>query len=287
MKLLVLCITLLFSVTENPSTSSILEYQFLDALEKKIITTAISGNPDSPHYVQPIAITLTNNSAETIKVTIPNGQMFTSKNVQDIIVTQEELIALAPKEIKTLPLYGMCIQQNESGSNDQEIYIPGGLASGNLAKLSKEIEQRKDFNTLGQYSIWSITDGVHLNSISGFDEAEALYLKTFTAGLLNVPVPLYDADDYLTNYHDDGLITTSATGKFKFYFSSESDVTIAMFDENDIVVRELYNNPTTPKGTHDLEFKFDVEVFRDKVYYVRLIRNGEIKINMTMKPREG
>jgi len=255
------------------------------AIEKKMITSKVSGNPDSPHYIQPILISLTNTSAETIKVTIPNGQIFTSDSVQDVIVTQEELLTLAPKETKDLPLYAMCIQQYESGANDLETYAPGGIATGHLAELTQEIENRKDFNTLGQYSIWAITDDVHLNTISGYDEEEALYLKTFTAGLLNVPVPEYDPEDYLTNYNDDGLITRSATGKFKFYFSSESAVTIAMFDENDIIVRELYNNPNTAKGNHDLEFKFDVSVYQDKVYYVRLIRDGEIKINMTMKPR--
>lgn len=285
MKTFALLITLIFSVSNTPTVTTISNYDFLDALEKSLITSEVNGNADSPHYIQPVVITLTNTSAETIKVTIPNGQIFTSDSVQDVIVTQQELITLVPKESKSLPLYAMCIQQYESGANDLETYAPGDIATGHLAELTQEIENRKDFNTLGQYSIWAITDGVHLNTISGFDEEEALHLKTFTAGLLNVPVPEYDVDDYLTNYNDLGLITRSATGKFKFYFSSESAVTIAMFDENDIVVRELYNNPNTSKGNHDLEFKFDIEVYQDKVYYVRLIRDGEIKINMTMKPR--
>jgi len=285
MKTFALLITLIFSVSNTPSVTTIASYNFLDALEKNVITSEVKGNADSPHYIQPVVITLTNTSTETIKITIPNGQIFTSELVQDVIVTQEELLTLAPKETKNLPLYAMCMQQYESGANDLETYTPGGIATGHLAELAEEIENRKDFNTLGQYSIWAITDGGHLNNISGFDEDEALHLKTFTAGLLEVPVPEYDPDDYLTNYNDNGLITRSATGKFKFYFSSESAVTIAMFDENDIIVRELYNNPNTPKGKHDLEFKFDTEVYQNKVYYVRLIKDGEIKINMTMKPR--
>jgi hypothetical protein len=287
MKILALCITILFSVAENPTTTSISEYQFLDALEKKVLISKVLGNPDSPHYVQPIQITLTNTLDTAVKVTIPNGQTFTSNEVQDVIVTQEELIALGPKESKTVPLYAMCMQQYESGSNELVSYTPGTIAQGNLATLAKEIEERKDFNTLGQYAVWVLTDENQLNNISGFDEEEALYLKTYTANLLDVPVPENDPDDYLTNYNDTGLITRSATGNFKFYFSSESAVTIAMFDENNIVVRELYNNPNTPKGKHDLEFKFDVEVYQDKVYYVRLIKDGEIQINMTMKPRNG
>jgi hypothetical protein len=287
MKIFALLITLIFSVSNTSSPTINSTYDFLDALEKNLINSEVIGNEDSPHYMQPVIITLSNTTNTSIKVTIPNGQTFTSDSVQDLIITREELITLAPKESKTLPLYAMCTQQYESGTNALETYEPGSIATGHLADLAQEIEIRKDFNTLGQYSIWAITDSSDLNTISGFDEEEALYLKTFAANLLNVPVPEYDEDDYLTNYNDNGLITTSATGKFKFYFSSESAVTIAMFDENDIVVRELYNNPITPKGNHDLEFKFDIEVYRDKIYYVRLIKDGEIKINMTMKPREG
>ena len=287
MKTVALLIILIFSVSNTPFPTATSTYDFLDALEKNLITSEVIGNEDSPHYVQPLMITLSNTTDTSLMVTIPNGQTFSSDSVQDLIITRTELITLAPKESKTLPLYAMCTQQNESGANVMETYTPGSLATGDLADLAQEIESRNDFNTLGQYSIWAITDGVHLNTISGFDKEEALYLKTFTANLLNVPVPEYDADDYLTNYNDDGLITRSATGKFKFYFSSESAVTIAMFDENDIVVRELYNNPFTPKGNHDLEFKFDMEIYRDEIYYVRLIKDGEIKINMTMKSREG
>ena len=150
-----------------------------------------------------------------------------------------------------------------------------------------EIEKRKDFNTLGQYAVWTITDGDHLNNISGFDMDEALHLKTFVANLIGVPVPEYDPDNYLTNYEDNGLIERAVKSRFKFYFSEESAVTIAMFDENDIVVRELYNNPNQAAGTHYFEFEYDVEVYTDKAYYVRLIRDEEIKVSMKMEPRQG
>jgi hypothetical protein len=211
----------------------------------------------------------------------------TSEEIQDVVITREELITLAPKKQRSLPLYAMCVQQSNSGANGFETYELGGMATGTLAKLTQEIEKRKDFNTLGQYAVWAITDGDDLNDISGFDLEEALYLKTYVAGLLGVPVPEYDPEDYLTNYQDTGLVQRAVKSRFKFYFSEESAVTIAMFDEDNIVVRELYSNPNEAAGTHYLEFEYDVEVYTDKAYYVRLIRDEEIEVSMKMEPRQG
>ena len=48
---------------------------------------------------------------------------------------------------------------------------------------------------------------------------------------------------------------------------------------------ELYNNPQQQPGNETLQFAFDMEVYRDKIYYVRMIVDGEIKINLTMQPK--
>jgi hypothetical protein len=257
------------------------------ALEKGLVNITITGNDESPHYAKPLLITISNLKNETIQIRIPNGQLFTSEDpeFQDIIVNKEELITLKPGESLERSLHGMCIQQSNGAPGSSSMYRLNGLAQGNLATLTREIEKSGNFNTLGQYAIWTLTDNQHLNNISGFDIKEAERLKTFVAGLLNVPVPEYDPNDYLTNYANDGLIKRSATGRFKYTFSEKSSVTIAMFDEDNIVVRELYNNPNETPGKHELEFKFDTEVYQNKAYYVRMIVDGEIKINMKMEPR--
>lgn len=289
MKTIFLFCSLLFSVSNPPLITDSTPLDLRSASEANKIEISVTGNRESTHYMMPIEISITNTTDHDLTIRIPNGQIFTttSEEVQDVIITREEMIALAPKQQRTLPLYAMCVQQSNSGANELETYELGEMAGGNLAKLTSEIEKRKDFNTLGQYAVWTLTDGDDLNSISGFDMKEALYLKTFVADLMGVPVPEYDPNDYLTNYEDSGLIQRSVKSRFKFYFTEESAVTIAMFDEDNIVVRELYNNPNEAAGEHYLEFEYDVGVYTDKTYYVRLIRDEEIKVSMKMEPRRG
>lgn len=259
----------------------------LTAIEDGSVSATIVGNDESPHYIQPLMIALSNRTDKDLDIRIPVGQFFHSDSidVQDVMIVKEELISLSPKSTATKALTGLCIQQSNRAPSSEYRYNPGTLAEGNLAALAHEIAKGKNFNTLGQYAVWVLTDDDDLNNISGFDMDESLHLKTFVANLLNVPVPVYDPEDYKHNYQDTGLIKRAATGKFKFTFVETSAVTIAMFDEDGIVVRELYNNPNEKAGTHDLEFKFDIEVYRQKAYFVRMIVDGQIKIDMKMEPR--
>ena len=283
-------IVLVFAVlsiaaTRNPSVEP--TFDLNAALEKGYVDVAITGNPGSSHYLKPIIVELHNLRSEPISVRIPNGLQFYAPDVQDVIVTKEEMIALGPNESTSHEIYAMCTQQSLSASNSDSNFKVGAIATGDLAELTAEIQRSANFNTLGQYAIWAFTDEQELNSISGFDMEEATRLKTFVANLMEVPVPEYDPDDYLTNFHDDGLIQRAIKSKFRYRSLGGAKISIAMFDDEDRLVRELYNNPHVSGGEHEFEFQFDAEVYRDKAYFIRMIVDDEIKINMKMEPRNG
>lgn len=286
MRVTLLCFFIIsLGIAQNPNVNTV--YDLASAIENNWLHLEVTGYENSTHYTKPIIATITNTTKNPLNISIANGQIFRAEDstVQDIVIVKEELIALKTKETKKVPLYGMCIELSNSGNNLETQFYLDGKAEEKLLKLTQEIEKRKDFNTLGQYAVWALTDDENITSISGFDESEALHLRTFVATLLGVPVPLQDPNDYETNYHNDGLIKRAAESKFKFTFSEDSAVSIAMFDENNMVVRELYHNPNVKAGYHELAFKFDVSVYQNKAYYVRMIVDEEIKINMKMEPR--
>jgi hypothetical protein len=281
--LFALLIVLTGSTPMPPSST----YDLSTAIENGWITASFSGNDESPHYYQPVTVTLSNSTGKPLTIRVLNGQTLTSNNpeLQDIVVTQEELIAVGANRKVTKPLFAMCIQRSNGGGNDGEQYQLGAITNGNLSALTQEIAKRKAFNTLGQYAVWALTDDSDIRHISGIDQDEATYFKQYVANLLDVPVPEDDPDDYLTNYDESYVIHRTVGGRFKYGFSKPSAVTIGMFDDRDIIVRELYNNPNTEPGTHELSYEFDAEVYTNEVYYIRLIIDGQIKVNFKMKPR--
>lgn len=295
MKSVLILLIAIFPFTNYQPKKEVKTYDLATAIEQKLVEYNVTGNSESPHYYEPIRITLKNKSNAALQIRIPNGQKFesVSPDIQDVITTQEELIALSEEKTITKPLLGMCIQQHNSAPNSKEDYKLGSLATGHLAKLTQEIQIKEAFTINAQYAIWSLDDPDNLYSIDGFDQEEALHFQSFTANLLGVslkqdPLNEYDAIDNNeedSNYDNRYLVKRKVGGKFKYKFSKTSAVTIGMFNDQDIVVKELYNNPETKPGEHFLSYEFDTNAYTDDVYYIRLIINGQIKINYEMKSK--
>jgi hypothetical protein len=266
--------------SNNPET-----YDLASAVENNLIICTITGNNESTHYYQPLSIDIKNLTDKEIIITIPNGQKFKSEDNQDIVITREEMIAVSGKESTKKPIFGMCIQKYNPAPDGNEIYTIGGLATGNLASLTTEIQKQEAFNTLGQYAIWTLTDDNTLTDIDGFDIKEASYLREYVADLLDLPLPEIVPSNFMPEDSEPTLTKRSVEGKFRYKFSKTSAVTIGMFNDKNIIVKELYNNPTTKPGEHHLSYEFDTMIYPDDVYYIRLIIDGQIKLNMEMKTR--
>ena len=266
--------------SNNPET-----YDLATAVEKNLIRCTITGNDESPHYYQPISIDITNLTDKEIIITIPNGQKFKTEKNQDIVITREEMIAVSGKGSVKQPMFGMCIQKYNAAPDSNEIYTIGGLATGNLASLTTEIQKQEAFNTIGQYSIWTLTDDNTLTDIDGFDVKEASLMREYVAELLDLPVPEIVPSNFIPEESEPILTKRSVGGKFRYKFSKTSAVTIGMFNDKNIIVKELYNNPTTKPGEHHLSYEFDTMIYPDEIYYIRLIIDGQIKLNMEMKNR--
>jgi len=284
-KLLVLFIAITILSGSKPVNNT---YDLKTAIDKKLVTCKFSGNLESPHYYQPLVIDITNLTNKEITIRIPNGQKFITDttDTQDVIITQEELIALSPKKKVVKPLFSMCIQEYKSASYEGTTFKLGEIASGNLKKLTQEIEKTKSFNTIGQYSVWAITDDFPLDEIDGFNEKEGVHYQNYMAKLLNAPVPSVQPEKYKTYYETTKTLTRSVVGKFKYDIHNQSNITIGLFNEQDIIVRELYNNPKQETGEHLFNYAFDLTSYQDPRYYIRLIINGTIKVSLKMEPRK-
>jgi len=279
-KIILLFVVFAVCVSNKPSSTTKI-YELDWAIAHKIINCEFRGNNESPHYYQPIVANITNLTNTPIQIRIANGLTFkaSSEGRQDVVITQEELIAIASHKNIEKPLFGMCIEKYNKAPRVEEIYTPSSMASKNLNLLTKEIEKQKYYDTAGQNAVWNLTDNGTLADIAGYDIEAGAPLRNFMAKLLGIPedqIPVFPA-------LEETLITRTVGGKFKYKCLKTSAITIGMFNDDDIIVKELYNNPETPAGVHKLAYEFDTLVYPDDVYYIRLIIDGQIKINFKMK----
>jgi hypothetical protein len=282
MLLLVAAVTLCLSLTPSKTPKT---YDLQWAIENKLISCEFRGNDESPHYYQPLVVEIKNLTSKELNIKIPTGLKFKSKaeEYQDIIVTQEALIAVLKNGEAQLPLFGMCTEKYNSAPSAGELYLPDGMAVGNLNLLAAEIEQQKAFDYAGQNAIWNLTNDGILEDIAGYAFDAGAPLQSYVADLLNIP---NNNNTPAVAAIQETLVKRNAGGNFRYKFSKTSAVTIGMFNDKDIIVRELYSNPETPPGEHRLSYEFDTLQYPDDVYYIRLIINGQIKINFEMKSRQ-
>jgi hypothetical protein len=284
MKKIILLFAVVALCASNKPANNVKIYDLEEAIANKLISYEFRGNNESPHYYQPLVANITNRTSEAINIRIPNGFTFKSNSTdhQDIIITQEELIAIDHHKSLEKPLFGMCIEKYHIAPNASELYTPNGMTNTTLNLLTTEIEKRKAYDYAAQNAIWNLTNDGTLSDIAGYDIAAGAPLRAYIAGLLDLPEDQMPED---VAQSEDQLIKRTAGGNFRYKFSNTSAVTIGMFNDKDIIVKELYHNPETPAGEHRLSYEFDTLQYPDEVYYIRLIINGQIKINFEMKPR--
>lgn len=259
--------------------------KFNDPNLKNRVEFQITGNPDSPHYVRPLLLKATNISAVPITFQIDNGMMLNPEDdgFQPIVITREELIALKPGQKVVTELYGMCTEASLMAPLDEIVYHPGGMADTGLVKLTSRIGKDSLHNIEAQFAVWGIADDMPIDDIAGFDTTLVNDLVEIVAEVTGQMIPEPPAeDDYRRNYYSRNF-SRKMGGEFKCTYYDTRSVSIAMFNKDGVVVRELYNNPQMPPGHHVLEFEFDATHFNDEYYFIRVIDDGEVSINMKIE----
>lgn len=248
------------------------------AIQLKNLKCKIHGNSSSTHYLEPIVVELTNNSTETVTINIDNGDLFVpiDSSKQTIVVTENDILVLKPKQQQTFKIKGMCTERMDATGNDETIYIYKQGNNSNLIKLTAFINSKKYQTSAAQYAVWTLINNDEINSIYAADSTEENDLKKFMANLTGKTFAVR-TKDYKYNYY--APPKEKVGGNFEYSFTQPQNIQIAMFDENGILVRELFNQKNVPAGTHKLNFEYDSSVYTDAVYYFKLIVGNEVLVN--------
>lgn len=253
-----------------------------EAVQKNLVSYSFSGNGESPHYVRPLIAKLTNKSSKPIQVEIGSGLEFEAGDAgyQNLVVTNSRSIYLAPGKEEEVPLYAMCTEPADKAPRAESVYKLKPEKNTRLSNMARYIEEHKMHNPNGQQAVWCVSSGKDIASIGGFDTAEVRSLQRHVAKLTGRPLPPPPApDDYEHNYYAAPREHVSYKGVMNFRFSESHSISIGLFNERDVLVRELYNNPAEPAGMRKVEYAFDNTVYTDPVYYVRLVKDGDILMN--------
>ncbi len=253
------------------------EYTLYQALSSSLITADVEVNENSSHYHKPFKIKLKNISGRGLKIKLENGTKLEPEDskFQNFIIVQEQLLSIAPNQTESKEVRAMCLESHDRAPLKSSNYHFSGKGNDKLKGLTQLIEQNGLYSYMGQNAVWAVADGKSARDISGYHYQDGLRLIKYVANLNGEELPPAPAaDDYERNFQ---ATVTKATvgGAFAFSASFPMAVEIALFNEDNTVVRELFNNKETPPGEHKVEYSFDHSVYTDDFYTVRMIADGE------------
>lgn len=257
-------------------------YTLREAVLGGKVSATYTANPDATHYTRPLKLVLVNLTSEQVKVTVENGTMFYPEDsaYQNLIVTCAGSVQLGPKQKKETALYAMCTESGDGAPSGGMTYALGQAADEKLVGLSRLLEEKKWFDITGQKAVWAMADPEGtIASVYGPDKTQVETLRKYLHDNTGKRMPTAEELSYENDYYAEPRMDMKIEGTIGFNFSWPASVSIALFNTDNVVVRELYNNPSVTPGEHRVNYAFDNSVFTDSVYYARLVCDGEVRIN--------
>lgn len=251
-----------------------------EALSKNLVEVNIQTNETGTHYSAPFIMEVNNLSNKALDLELENGYLLEPADVEEqtMIVTNRILASLGPKEKKEMFVNAMCIEQHDAAPDQNSRYTFADLASPELRKLSAFIEENKRFEPDAQFLMWDLADGIYdKEEISDFyiDEGGSVWVLDQDEERLD---PIFEP--YQEDVPQRQMIVY---GSFEMNFSREKNVHIAMFNQNNVIVKELFKNPQTPVGKTQLDYEFNSLEYEEEVYFVKLVVDGEIIMTRTIE----
>lgn len=237
------------------------------------LTIEIRGAEDSPHYMEPLIATLTNDGRTTATVDWAVGMQFTATDpsAQDFLLTAPVVAQLPPGSTRTVRLAAMCMERSDRAPNADDAYQPSGPADGILPRLAALIHARDDRDFGAQSWVWALAEDDSLRTA----DIDDLVLTDDDRLLLRMG----DVERSAIPQADPVTAYKAFRGSFTLDFARPFDVHIALFDEHDIAQMEIYRNERTPTGHTDIEYEFNSHDVEPGTYFIRLIADGRVMVD--------
>jgi len=257
-----------------------------DCIKNKTVETNIKVYNEGTHYTIQFILNVKNLKTKSQNIVVDAGLLFIADDdpKQNFIITKEERFVLAANGSKEIQIHAMCIESSDAAPSATSIYKVGKMAEGKLLELAQLLNTNKWYDkSEAQDAVWCVANGNDISDIMGADDTVVKKLQEFVSKATGQAIPVAEAlDDYEHNYYSTKF-TRKVGGYFEYTLSKPTIVTIGMFDKNNILVRELYNNQNETVGFHKFDFAFDATVYTDDAYYFKLIENGIVKLDMEFK----
>ena len=265
-KLWILCLIGLWSLQAYATPISL-----KDAVKKHQISIVVKGN--GGYNGECLAVSVKNQTNYPLKIQVDAGTIFASadEDVQDLMVTQEELFALKPRGSALVNLFTMCIQHSNMGPSKGDLFTFSSMATGDLLKLVKLIDEKDYQNSTAQSAVWAITDGASIADVYGSDTAMVRKLAEVISSARGVGMSAFD---FRPRRHQITSFKSSLEVVLPAYMPSAS---LKIYEVNTgRVFREIFAGKPLKPGFHQFRFGLHHTLGDSAAFVIKLESNEVI-----------
>lgn len=222
-------------------------YTLTDAIAKKMVKAEIKGadvvQPNSGNtYGKCMLLKLINNTNTVFNVKLEVGQQLVpaDSTVQTMIVTENRTFLMKARgQIKEY-INAMCMQMFDAPPTKDKSFSVGGLSTGYLMGIAQLINEKKYFDTTGQYAVWGISDNLDVSFVNSPDTAKRGLLQRYVCKATGQPLPEYK----------DGKLVTKMSETVEWGSSKVQKATLTVYDKKGKVVRQVLKDEQMTIGYH-------------------------------------
>ncbi len=243
-----------------------------DAVTQKKVAVKLVSN--GKHVGKCVTFTIKNLADKPISVLIDAGRRLKNHNSdnQDLIVTQQLLVQLKPKQTTNIPIYAMCGEAKDASPKSTDNFTIAENDNADLKGLALLIYKRNFQTDAGQHAIWTITDGYDAKEIVSADTLEQNTLRRYVSALA-----------YVKNTAVAGVPAKKINLYTGFTLFERKQVTVQVLDAQGNVLKTFINDYPFTAGSHSLRYEFATEAGEVKTYLLKIIANNEMVLQREFK----
>jgi hypothetical protein len=238
-------------------------------IEKGKLRASIQGV--GGHEGECISISLFSTSDDTSYLWLEPGRILQSvdTSVQDILITREEMLVLAPGEQRELTIFGFCSQASLASPDSSEQFLPGQMADSTVVLLARFLNERDNNFPVDaiQGAVWCLTDNHDIRDISGEDMASIHDLINYVADLKGLDFDYTLAYDQAGNDEPYSQSSVTITGDVQVYFPSDCQANISIVNSEGVEYESFEKLKSYKSGIYNFTFRFTSSNWTPGNYY--------------------
>jgi len=249
-------------------------YSSLDFLSQSR-SLGLQITAEGGHQGECVVLWLSNRSPDSAFIRIEPGRLLTSADTlaQDILITREELLALAPGERRSLRLFGFCAEASMASPDSASTFLAGPMADSTVVVLAEFLNSKGNAfpEETMQSAVWCLTDAHDTSGIEGEGTDE---LRTLVAGLQKIKYPGYGMQMQQEPYIQE--LRTTISGEVQIYFPDDCLVDIFICDRDGKVWESFEQQERYEAGAFEYSFRFTAVNWPEGTYFLRVMTDGKL-----------